>query len=253
MRYKILIIALLSNISAIAQTKSQNNNIWLHFVGKKMISKKTSLTLEGTMRYANGFSQKQQYFLRPSIDYQINKTLNGSFGLTHYNTFAYGSPALNKRPIPENHFWLQTNFTNQIGKFKITNRLRDENRWVGIASLVPNSFEYKINAYKYRNRFRYMFIATYPLIKKDNQPLLNIFGGNEIFLNIGPIGTDVSKNNVGKTLMNQNRIILGLGYIVNKSSQFQLSFIQQKIWNFTDTIEESNPTLRISYVASFKK
>lgn len=253
MRYKILIIALLFNMSAIAQTKSQNNNIWLHFVGKKMISKKTSLTLEGTMRYANGFSQKQQYFLRPSIDYQINKTLIGSFGLTHYNTFVYGSPALNKRPIPENHFWLQASFTNQIGNFKITNRLRDENRWVGIASLVPNSTEYKINDYKYRNRFRYMITATYPLLKKDSKPLLNIFGGDEMFFNIGPLGTDITKNNVGKTFMNQNRIILGLGYVLSKSSQLQLSFIQQKIWNFTDTIEESNPTLRISYLVNLKK
>ena len=255
MKNKILTIVLLFSISTIvnAQTKSQNNNIWLHLVSKKMISKKTSLTFEGTMRYANGFSQKQQYFVRPSIDYQFTKILNGSFGFTHYNTFVYGSPALNKRPIPENHFWIQTNFTNQIGKFKFTNRLRDENRFVGIASLIPNSKEFEITEYKYRNRFRYMFTVSYPLINKNNKPLLNIIAGDEVFLNIGPLGTDISKNNVGKTLLNQNRIILGLGYIVNKSTQIQLSFINQNIWSFNDNIEESNPSLRISYLTNFKK
>ena len=249
----IFFFPLFINFTSFAQTKTQNNNIWLHLVAKKMVSKKTSLTFEGTMRYANGFSEKQQYFVRPSVDYQINKKLIGSFGLTHYNTFVYGSPALNKRPIPENHFWIQTNFTNQFGKFKITNRLRDENRFVGLASLIPNSKEYEISEYKYRNRFRYMLTVSYPLINKNNKPLLNIFAGNEVFLNIGPLGTDISKNIVGKTLLNQNRIILGLGYLINKSNQIQLSFINQNIWNFNDTLEESNPTLRISYLVNFKK
>jgi hypothetical protein len=238
----ILLITFFLHINIEAQVKNQNNDIWLHYVGKNKISKKSFLTLEATMRFANGFSEKQQYFIRPSFDYQVNKALVASVGVTHYNTYVYGNPALNKRPIPENHIWLQTNFTHQIGDFKLTNRLRDENRWVGIASQIPSSTEYEINNYKYRNRFRYMTMVTYPLIKRDKKPLLIGFVGDEAFVNIG--------KNAGATLFNQNRVIAGFGYALNKKSQVQLSYIHQYGWNFTDTIEESNPTLRISYLST---
>ena len=225
-----------------AQTKSQNNNIWLHYVGKNKIAKKTYFTLEATMRYANGFSEKQQYFVRPSFDYQLNKNLLASVGFTHYNTFVYGNPAIFKRPIPENHVWLQANFTHQIGDLKITNRLRDENRWVGLATINSTTNQLEITDYAYRNRLRYMPMLTYPLVKKDKNTLLSGFIGDEAFLNIG--------KKAGATLFNQNRVIAGLGYNISKSSQIQLSFVHQKIWNFTDTIEESNPTLRISYLTN---
>ncbi|MCP9765587.1 DUF2490 domain-containing protein [Lacihabitans soyangensis] len=228
--------------NSFAQKKSQNNNIWLHYVGKNKIAKKTFFTLEATMRYANGFSEKQQYFIRPSIEYQTNKHLAWSVGFTHYNTFVYGNPALNKRPIPENHIWIQANFTHQIGDLRITNRLRDENRWVGLATTNSTTGELEITDYAYRNRLRYMPLLTYPIVKKDKKTLLSAFVGDEAFINIG--------KKAGATLFNQNRIIAGLGYTLSKSSQVQLSFIQQQIWNFTDTIEESNPTLRISYLSN---
>jgi hypothetical protein len=168
----------------------------------------------------------------------------------HYDTFVYGSPALNKRLIPENHVWLQGTFAHQFGDLKLTNRLRDENRFVGIATAPSGTTDYSITDYKYRNRLRYMVLATYPLMKKDGKPKINGFIGDEAFMNIGSKGTDITKNNVGKTFMNQNRIIVGLGYIINPKSQIQLSYIQQKIWNFSDTIEESNPTVRISYLTT---
>ena len=237
-----------------AQTKSQNNDIWFHYVGKNMLTKKLSFTLEATMRFANGFSVKQQYFVRPSLDYQLTKHFIGSVGFSHYNTYVYGSPAINKRPIPENHPWLQGTFSHQLGDLKLTNRLRNEFRFVGIAGSTvatpTNQNDYVIKDYKFRDRFRYMVLATYPLVKVDNKPKLLGIIGNEAFINIGSLGTDVSKNNVGKTFINQNRIIIGLGYIINPHHQIQVCYIHQNIWNFSDTIEEHNPTVRLSYLTN---
>jgi Protein of unknown function (DUF2490) len=245
----IIFFGLVFNIT-FAQTQSHNNNLWLHYVGKNMLNKKLSFTFESSLRFANGLSKKQQYFVRPSFDYQLNKHLVASLGYTHYNTYVYGNPALNKRPIPEDHIWVQAAFTHQFRDLKLTNRLRDENRFVGIAALKTGTTDYGISDFKYRNRFRYMLLATYPLIKKNNKPKLTGFIGDEAMLNLGRKGTDITKNNVGKTLMNQNRIIIGLGYIINPKNSVQLSFIQQKIWNFPDTIEENNATLRISYLTN---
>ena len=69
----LVIASLFTMYSSFAQLKESNNNIWLHYFGKNMITEKFSISFEATMRYANGFSEKQQYFIRPSIDYQFTK------------------------------------------------------------------------------------------------------------------------------------------------------------------------------------
>ncbi|OUD35141.1 DUF2490 domain-containing protein [Flavobacterium sp. FPG59] len=230
---------LLPNSSS-AQVKTNNNDVWFHYVGKNMLSQKLSFTLEATMRYANGVSEKQQYFVRPSFDYQFSKKFNGSIGYSHYSTYVYGSPALNKTDIPEDHVWIQGTFVHTKGKFKFTHRLRDENRFVGIA--VKNGTDYSIDHYDYRNRLRYMFLMNYTLTKKEDKVKLFGIVGNEAFFNLG--------SNAGKTFFNQNRIIGGLGYNIDKNQQIQISYIHQNIWNYTNTLQESNPTVRISYVTN---
>ncbi len=47
-------------------------------------------------------------------------------------------------------------------------------------------------------------------------------------------------------------MIAGLGYSFNSQHQLQLSYIHQHIWNFGNTIQENNPTLRFSYVTAFQ-
>jgi Protein of unknown function (DUF2490) len=230
-----------------AQTLSQNNNVWLHYAGKNMLTSKLSVTLEASMRFANGFNEKQQWFIRPSVDYQFTKHFTGSLGYTHYNTYVYGNPAINKTDIPEDHIWLQGTFVHQKGDLKITNRLRDENRNVGIAVGTKNATTgettYAITNYEYRNRLRYMLLLQYPIIKKDGKPILNALFGDEVFLNIG--------TQSGVTLLNQNRVIAGLGYPIDAHQQIQLAYIHQNIWNKTNTIEEINPTVRLSYLTNF--
>ncbi len=248
---KIITLIIFSSFVSKSQTLSSNNDIWLHYFGKNMLTPKLSFTFETTFRFANGFSEKQQYFVRPSLDYQLTKHLVGSLGYSHYETFVYGSPAINKITIPENHVWLQAQFTHQLGDLKITNRLRDENRYVGVAVKATDG-NYNIDHYSYRNRFRYMLLLNYPLIKEDKATKLFAILGDEVFLNIGSINKPpVDGTDVGATLMNQNRIIAGFGYNINPHNQIQLSYIHQNIWNFSDTIEESNPTVRLSYYTNF--
>jgi Protein of unknown function (DUF2490) len=246
MKNKIVLIftlAVLFSMKSFSQVKSQNNNIWFHYVGKNMITEKASFTLEATMRYANGFSEKQQWFIRPSLDYKFTSKITGSIGFTHYDTYVYGDPALNKITSPENHIWIQGIYTHSKGDFKFVHRLRDENRFVGIAKLNTTSGDFEIDHYEYRNRVRYMFLANYALTKVEDKTKLFAVVGDEMFLNIG--------SNAGKTLFNQNRIIAGLGYNINSNHQLQLNYIHQNIWNFSNTIQESNPTVRVSYITNF--
>jgi len=229
-------------LNTIAQVKNSNNDIWFHVVTKNMITNKFSVSFEATMRYANGLSEKQQWFVRPSVDYQFTKNFMGSVGYSHYNTYAYGEPAMNKTDIPEDHVWIQGTYVGNCGDFKLTHRLRDENRFVGIP-VKKNNGDYEIDRYDYRNRLRYMFLVNYPLVKKEEKTKLFSILGDEVFMNIG--------SNAGKTFLNQNRFIGGLGYNFNAHHQVQLSYIHQNIWNFGNTFQESNPPVRISYVTNF--
>lgn len=237
----VLIGFLLPNFSG-AQTKTSNNDVWFHYFGKNKLTEKVSFSFEATMRYANGLSEKQQYFVRPSIDYQFTNFFTGSAGYSHYNTYSYGSPSLNKISIPENHFWIQGTFIHSSGKLKITHRLRDEFRYVGIPAMQSNG-DLAIDHYDYRNRMRYMLLFNYPLIKNEDVTKLFALFGDEVFMNIG--------SNAGKTFLNQNRLIGGFGYNFDKNHQIQLSYIHQNIWNFSNTLHESNPTIRMSYITNF--
>lgn len=236
------IVNLLAVNTAFAQVKESNNNIWLHYFGKNMITEKFSFSFEATMRYANGLSEKQQYFIRPSVDYQFTKKFMGSVGFSHYNTYSYGNPAMNKISIPENHFWIQGTFVHKSGQLKITHRLRDEFRYVGIAKTQSDG-DLEIDHYDYRNRMRYMLLFNYPLVKKEDVTKLFALFGDEVFMNLG--------SNAGKTFLNQNRLIGGIGYNFDKNHQIQLSYIHQNIWNYTNTFQESNPTVRLSYITNF--
>jgi hypothetical protein len=241
-----ILLLFLNAINSHAQIKTSNNDVWFHYQGKNLITEKLSVTLEATMRYADGFNEKQQWFLRPSVDYQFTKGFAGSVGYSHYNTYSYGEIPLNKRSIPEDHLWVQGTYVYSVGDFKFTNRLRDENRFVGVAAKDPNSavVSYNIDHYDYRNRLRYLFLVNYPLIKKEGKSILFSILGDEVFMNIG--------TNAGKTFLNQNRIIGGFGCNINSHNQIQVSYIHQNIWNFSNMIQERNPTLRLSYITNFK-
>ena len=225
-----------------AQEKTSNNDVWFHYFGKNMLAEKFSFSFEATMRYANGLSEKQQYFVRPSFDYQFTKKFMGSVGYSHYLTYSYGDPSLTEIPIPENHFWIQGTFLHSLKELKISHRLRDEFRFVGVASMNSEG-NLEVMDYEYRNRLRYMLMFNYPVLKQNESTKLFAMLGDEVFMNIG--------SNAGKTFLNQNRLIGGFGYNLNKNHQFQLCYIHQNIWNYSNTLQESNPTIRLTYVTNF--
>ena len=149
---------------------------------------------------------------------------------------------MNKMTTPEHHVWLQGIFTHNLNDLKFTHRLRDENRFVGIATSNSQG-ELEIANYEYRNRLRYMFLLNHPLTKKEGNVKLFAVLGDEVFMNIGV--------KEAKTVMQQNRIIAGLGYNFNAHHQIQINYIHQNIWNLKNTLLEDNPTLRISYITNF--
>ena len=230
------------SLPALAQISTFNTNAWTHLMSTFNVSPKSSVSFETSYRMANFTRDFQQFFIRPSYDHKVRKNLTASLGYTYVLTGVYGETALNKITMPEQQVWIQGNLQNKIGKFSVSNRLRNENRFVGLAAPIGDNFE--ITDYTYRNRMRYMLLASLPIIKLSNSQSINGFVGNEIFLNVG--------KNAGTTLLNQNRAIAGLGYRMHPSHQIQVAYIFQNIWNYPNTIKEDNSTLRLSYVTNLK-
>jgi hypothetical protein len=229
------------------QKIANHNNVWFGYLGKNNFSEKLSLTLEASLRYADLFESQQQWFVRPSLDYHFSSKLSGSIGYTYVCNNRYGKRPIFKVDNPENNVWLQMTYVKTNGKFRYTHRLRDENRSVAFIKDVVDKTTGKVTSeisqYGYRNRLRYLFLFNYTLIEKNYEPKLMTIIGDELFLNVGSIS--------GKTLVNQNRVILGLGYNINNENQIQVAYVHQNIWNYANTILENNPTIRLSYVTNF--
>lgn len=238
----VILCAVFTQTSVQAQLVSSNTNAWLHYMGTFMVTPKSSISLESSFRSAEMGKDFQQFFIRPSVDYKVKKNFTASLGYTYVTTGVYGEIPLNKTTMPENHVWVQGAFQGKIGKVSLNNRIRNENRFVGLASATENGFE--VDDYTYRNRMRYMLLASLPIVKLNENQSINGFVGNEVFLNIG--------ENAGATLFNQNRAIAGLGYRLNGSNQIQFAYILQNIWNHPNTIREDNSTFRMSYVSNIK-
>jgi len=222
---KFFIFSLLAfTISLRAYTQafqSQNNNIWLHYFGKNILSTRLSFPFETSFRFANGYSEKQQYFVRPSLDYQFTKHFVGSLGYSYYLTYSYGNPANNKIPVPENRGWLQAQLTHKFGDLKITNRLPNENRLVGL-SVKGLNCRHNIDHYVCRNRFRYMLFLNCPLIN-DEKKASKVSGilGDKVFLNIGGIAAiSNAETSVGATLFDQNLVIADFGGNIHPITRF---------------------------------
>lgn len=226
-------------LTAQAQVKSSNTNAWLHYMGSFGLNSKWGVSMETSFRSANVVQDFQQFFLRPSVDYKILPSLTGSLGYTHVVTGAYGTPALNKRTMPENHAWLQASHVLKAKKVTVTNRLRNENRWVGLLDQ-----EGDVGPYTYRNRMRYMLLISTPLVQKGGQTV-SAFAGNEVFLNVG--------HQAGLTALNQNRILGGLAYRFNPKHQIQFAYLHQTLINHPNTLQENNRTLRLSWVTNIQK
>lgn len=241
-KLRTLVLFLMLFCKSYSQQISNNTNVWLHYSGKNKLTEKWSVTLEASLRFADGLSQKQQWFVRPSVDYQFSKAFVASIGYTYYDTYVYGEIPMSKITTPESHVWLQGTYLHNINDLKVTHRLRDENRFVGIAE-ANNQGDFEITQYQYRNRLRYMLLLNQPLTKKEDKIKLFVVLGDEVFVNVGVKDAE--------TVVQQNRIIGGLGYNFDTHHQIQLNYIHQNIWNLKNTIVEHNPTIRISYITNF--
>lgn len=198
----------------------------------------------------NPYHNLNQHVFRPWVHFQLNPNVRFSlmpFGWIGSNRYKDGIPSAF---FAEYRISPQVILTQNLGRLRIDNRLRYEFRWIGQNQSVDDkSFLYGgdfTNA-TFRERFRYQIKMTLPLnhAKMDDKTLY-AQAYNELFVNMG--------EKVGNlNLLDQNRVLVGLGYKFNKFLSLEAGYMQQTIYRFNNADKnnvEINNILQLNLAVS---
>lgn len=219
----ILILCGVFNFQVEAATTriSDNHAIgWYNYSGTYKVANKISLHTDFAFRRVEVIKKWQQSFLAFDVSYQLNPKVTLRTGYAWLETFPYGDIPLNSmgKQFTEHRMYQMAILSDQVSRFKLTNRFMLEQRWVGKYSNVDLKKE---NEYTYLNRIRYMFRIDTPLKKGknivDKTPYISLY--NEVFMGLG--------KNVGENIFDQNRLSLLLGYKFNSMVKLEAGYLSQ--------------------------
>jgi hypothetical protein len=211
-----------------------NANAWFMYFGDHPIAKsKWGLHLEGQWRRADVGLKWQQLLIRPGINYQLNKKVALTGGYGFIQTHGYGDFPL-PATAPEHRVFEQATITQRFKKLDWQNRLRFEQRNIGVMTKQPDG-TFARSDWRYENRFRYMLRTNVPL-SKDGKTYLGLY--NEIMFNYG--------KNVAKNVFDQNRAYVALGRDLGHATKLEAGFMEQTIQQRSGLVFEHNHTLQIA-------
>jgi hypothetical protein len=198
----------------------------------------------------NPYNNLNQHVFRPYIHYQMNPNIRFSLmplGWIGSYRFANGSPS---SFFSELRVAPQVILTQNIGRVRFDNRLRYEFRWLGQNQSIEDHnslYGGDFSTTTFRERFRYQFKMTVPLnhAKMDDKTLY-AQAYDEIFVNMGE---KVANTN----LLDQNRVMIGLGYKFNKFFAVEAGYMQQTIFRFNNATKDNvdiNNIIQLNFAVS---
>jgi hypothetical protein len=191
---------------------------------------KWSVFAEGQIRSLKFYNHFHYYEFKGGPSYKVNKQLNLALGMGSYQTYREGGDFVLPKNNDEFRIWPQVILEQALGKVKIEQRYRAEMRFTSVG---------------YRNRFRYRFGLSFPLMKekiiseKNKFTPLRFFANNEIFFtNREPY-------------FERNRISGGIQYKPNASTTLLLGYLHQFDYKIND--ETGRDFLQIGVFLEFNK
>lgn len=194
---------------------TQSTGLWLGAYTKYRLSKRMFYYGEYHYRRRNNFVKDMaQVYLRFGATYLVSKKFEITAGIVTPVYWAPDQTADNiDKAVMQFRFWQQFLFVQPLGRAKIYHQIRIEQRW---------KRNYEIGSpFKLTHRFRYKLTAYVPLNHDHlvNKTLFLSFY-EEIFIQAGkPVIYDHFED---------NRVFMGLGYILNENFQIQAGYM----WTF---------------------
>lgn len=201
----------------------QHAHLWVSHWGDHRVLDRWSLHSEAHWRRAELGASAQQVLLRPAVNFHLNDQVMFTAGYSHYRNTPYGEhPA--RFANWEHNVYQQVQISRSIGRVRISDRLRLEQRFIArMRSESASEGNAVLDGYAYQNRLRFRLMASVPLGRdtdgKDGPFSLHVY--DEVFLNFGD--THIPDH------IQQNRVSALLGYRVNKPVQVMLGYLHQTI------------------------
>jgi len=235
MKFTALLLALGVCLPLAAATDN-NANAWFMYFGDHPFSKtsKWGLHLEGQWRRADVGLKWQQLLLRPAVNYQLNKkvALTGGYGFIQSHGYGdFPAPAT----APEHRFFEQASIVQRFKKLDFQNRLRFEQRNLGVMAKQPNG-DFDRIGWRYENRFRYMLRTNVPLKVGGGKYYVGLY--DEVMFNYG--------KNVAKNVFDQNRAYAALGRNMGHETKLEVGYLEQTVQHRDGLVFEHNHTLQIA-------
>jgi hypothetical protein len=213
-----------------------NYHAWFGYFGDHPVSKRWELHLEGQWRRHDLGLKWQQLFVRPGVNFELNKKVSLTAGYAFADTFQYGDYPTSYR-FPEHRVFEQVLLKQTVGKLDLQHRYRLEQRFLGTRS--DPSID-SIDSSRYENRFRYLARVNIPLTVDERY---YIGTSNEFFVNFG--------KNVAENIFDQNRAYVAVGLPVAKATRIELGYLLQIVQQRSGLVFEYNHTLQVNLLSNF--
>lgn len=175
---------------------------WFIYNGSFYFNPEVEFFFETQLRLYEPLSNREEFFLRPIINYHFSTIFSAGIGYSYGMTWTYGDADNEKIKATEDRLILQATMNQMIHRTKFQHRYRFEQRWLDQGN---------------QQRFRYRLQVTIPLNNTSLEKgtvFLNTF--DEIFIDSGP-----------ELKFNQNRLYLAGGYQFSKTLNLQLGYLFQ--------------------------
>ncbi len=223
------------NVAAQKIIDTQSHSWWMLF-GNHRISEKFGIHTEYQWRRSDFAKNWQQSLLRFGLDIHLNDNAIVTPGYGWIVTFPYGDQPI-AYEFNEHRIWHQLILKNKIGRFYFHHRYRWENRFLE-QRVLNSSGDYEHSGYVFRQRFRYRFMASVPLNKKEmvkNAVFLAVY--DEPFLGFG--------KGIKQNILDQNRLYAALGWQVSRACNVQLGYLNQMVVKSDGIKMERNHSMQL--------
>lgn len=201
--------------SAYEKEFTSTTELWTGLYTKYRLNEKWFYYGEYHIRRRNNFiNDMGQVYLRFGMTYLANNQLELTAGIV---TPFYWAPEQDlpgqDNVVPQYRLWQQLVLVQPFDRLKLYHQFRFEQRWK--RDYIEDS------PFKLTHRFRYKITAYYPLNNyKLVQNTLFLSAYEEVFVQAG--------KSITYDYLEDNRLFLGLGYIVNENLQIQAGYM----WTF---------------------
>ena len=193
------------------------SNSWKALFSDYSITSSKTFRLETHVRTKRFMTENDQYLIRPSLIYKLNRFSNFNIGVTRVST------NISEGRLIENNIWQQFNFTFPIKKIKHFGWIRLEQRWQ-----KRGGFSNKFGS---RIRFRSGFDIPISNNLKLNPTSLIIF--NEVFLLLEknfPYTYNQNWTFIGFQKRVSKKLVLFTGFQRNSIMKTDF-FVHKNIWS----------------------